>query len=234
MSFEAFLTPDRLAPRQDRRLTHAMSLALHGLAVAIGVAYSFSHVDELSPPAVAVIFSGGIVAPPPPPPAAVHRTVRKPPRPSSALTQPRDREVVQPPEPSEDDEGSDDDGVPGGQKGGVAGGPGIGEPPPPPASTFLPPRVASGRLAIDPQDPRYQAHLPAALARAGMTLWAMLKVCVRADGQVGEVTVIRSADPILDPVIVAVIKTWRYQPFSVNGRPVPFCTNVRYEISTGR
>jgi TonB family protein len=92
--------------------------------------------------------------------------------------------------------------------------------------------VATGYLAINPQDDRYQARLPQALARAGMSVWLMLRVCVKPDGQVGEVTILKAADPALDPTVVAAIKTWRYHPYTVDGRPVPFCTNVRYEISS--
>jgi hypothetical protein len=30
---------------------------------------------------------------------------------------------------------------------------------------------------------------------------------------------------------VAAVRTWRYRPYLVDGRPVPFCSNVRYELS---
>jgi hypothetical protein len=46
------------------------------------------------------------------------------------------------------------------------------------------------------------------------------------------VKILRGADPTVDPLIVAAIQRWRYHPYTVDGRPVPFCTNVRYEIST--
>ena len=74
--------------------------------------------------------------------------------------------------------------------------------------------------------------LPPALNRAGMRLWVLAKLCVRSDGQVERVSLLRGADPTLDPLVIATLQTWRYRPYSVNGRPVPFCTNVRYEIAT--
>jgi outer membrane biosynthesis protein TonB len=68
----------------------------------------------------------------------------------------------------------------------------------------------------------------------GASLWALLKVCVRPDGMVSEVKLIRGADPSVDPLIIAAIQRWRYHPYTVDGRPVPFCTSIRYEISTRR
>jgi protein TonB len=235
MSFEAFLTQDRQRPKTGRRITYSLSLALHGLALVVAIGLSFTHVDELSPPNATVT----LVQPPAPPPPAASAGPRPTRRPSrrttSEVVQPRPKETPEPPaeDPADDPQGRADDtaGVPGGLKGGVETGI-IGTDPP--QATFLPPKVATGRLAIDPQDPRYQAHLPSALARAGMSLWAMLKVCVRAEGEVSEVKVIRGADPTVDPLIVAAIMTWRYHPYTVDGRPVPFCTNIRYEMAASR
>jgi hypothetical protein len=232
MSFESFLTQQQRRPKKGRRITYAMSLLLHAVALCVAVASGFWKVDELSLPAAAITLRTIATPPPPPPPAgAPRRTSRR----VSKVAQPRSKQVVQPPEdlPKEEEETPDGpvgekEGVPGG----IVGSHGIGPPPPPVKETFVPPKVATGRLAIDPYDERYQARLPAALARAGMSLWALLKVCVGVDGQVNEVTVIRGADPAVDPIIVAAIKTWRYHPYTVDGRPVPFCTNVRYEIST--
>ena len=65
-----------------------------------------------------------------------------------------------------------------------------------------------------------------------MTLFAMVKICVNADGSVKDVKLIKSADPTLDPEIMGKIQsTWRYKPYTVDGRPVPFCYALRYEIS---
>jgi hypothetical protein len=49
---------------------------------------------------------------------------------------------------------------------------------------------------------------------------------------VESVKILRGADPILDPIIAETLQRWRYHPYTVNGRPVPFCTSVRYEITT--
>jgi hypothetical protein len=67
MAFEAFLEADDRRPRRRRRLIYAVSLVVHGALLSGGVAYSFWHVDEISPPAVRVTFMAA--APPPPAPA---------------------------------------------------------------------------------------------------------------------------------------------------------------------
>jgi hypothetical protein len=45
------------------------------------------------------------------------------------------------------------------------------------------------------------------------------------------VKIVKGADPVLDPIITDTLHRWRYKPYTVNGRPVPFCTTVRYEIT---
>jgi periplasmic protein TonB len=112
----------------------AVSLAAHGLLVAVGVVVSFWHVDELSAPAVPVTFLTAPTPPPPPPPARV-ATPRKPraPRPTpTALVQPPRPEPVAQPVPMEEDEPeASDQGVADGVAGGIAGGQVGGTLPPP-------------------------------------------------------------------------------------------------------
>jgi outer membrane biosynthesis protein TonB len=236
-TFETFLTHEQRRPKAGRRITYAVSILMHGVGLCLAVAYSFMHVDELSLPKAVVTFAGAIVPPPPPPPPKGSVKPRPRPHPTRVVA-PSSKEVVQPreepprQEAESDEPPGDPEGHPNGVKDGIPGGPGIGGPPPVTQTAFLPPKVATGQLAIDPQDPRYAAHLPTALARAGMSLWALVKVCVRAGGDVEDVTLLRRADPAVDPLIVAAISRWRYRPYTVDGRPVPFCTNVRYEITT--
>jgi hypothetical protein len=46
------------------------------------------------------------------------------------------------------------------------------------------------------------------------------------------VKILKGADPTVDPEIKAKLMTWKYKPNTVDGRPVPFCTNVRYEMAS--
>jgi protein TonB len=231
MAFEQYLNQGKRKPKA-RRLTYTLSLLLHGALLVVGVIYSFWHVDVLSPPNVQVTFMAAAAPPPPPPPPAKKKSVTKTKVIPKDIVQPKPNQIIQPKEqPKPEDE--PDDGVEGGVEGGVAGGVlgGVGEAPPPAAPKFLPPNVAKGQLAINPQEDQYRAKLPPALAKAGMVLWAMLKVCVKPDGHVDEVKILKGADPTLDPNIIAAVRSWRYKPYTVDGRPVPFCTNVRYEIA---
>jgi protein TonB len=228
MAFESFLTQQKRKPTRARRITYTVSMALHGGLLVAGVIWSFWHVDELSPPNVTITFMSA-TPPPPPPPPPKKKTAPKP-KPV-VITQPKINQIVQPKEVIKD-EPKDDDGVEGGVEGGVAGGV-VGAMPTeqPTAPRFLPPQVGSKQLLIDPQSDQYRVKLPPALSRAGMTLWAMVKMCISKDGTVHEAKIIKGADPTVDPSIVSTLKTWRYKPMTVDGRPVPFCYNVRYEIS---
>src|ERR1044071_1752740 len=72
MAFEAFLQTDDARPRWRRRVTLTISLLVHAGALAAAVAYSFWHVEEITPPTVRVTFLASAPpppAPPPPPPA---------------------------------------------------------------------------------------------------------------------------------------------------------------------
>lgn len=112
--------------------------------------------------------------------------------------------------------------------GGVVGSSG---PPENVAPKMLPPNIAKAQLLIDPQDPQYKVALPPAMKSAGLSFWAMIKVCVSKDGAVTDAKIIRGADPTLDPQIIAKVKIWKYKPYQIDGRPVPFCFMLRYDIS---
>jgi hypothetical protein len=100
----------------------------------------------------------------------------------------------------------------------------------PATGTVLPPNVSTALLAIDPSDEAHRPRLSPALINTGKHLWTLMKVCVARDGLVQEVKVMRGADPAVDPAVVAAVASWRYRPYTVDGRAVPFCTVVRYEL----
>ena len=68
MAFDGFRGQSQAQPRAGRRITVALSIAFHGALLAAGVAYSFWHIDELTPPSVKVTF---LTAAPPPPPTPI-------------------------------------------------------------------------------------------------------------------------------------------------------------------
>jgi hypothetical protein len=237
MNFESFLASGRPDPkaRRARRRALALALGVHVVLLAGAVVHAGWKVDEVSPPAQAVVMFKPFPAPPPPAgapkaerrPKLERRMIR-----AAVLVQPREQPERQEVEREDDRQPSEKPGDPGNGSGGIGPDCEAAACDGPPTTFFVAPNVASGRLAIDPQAERYRVKLPPALSRAGMRLWVLARLCVRTDGQVERVSLLRGADPTLDPLVIATLQTWRYQPYSVNGRPVPFCTNVRYEIAT--
>lgn len=145
MAFEAYLQHQTARPRLGRRVTAVVSVAAHAVALAVAVAYSYWHVEELTPPRVEVTLMAAAAAPPPPPPPAPlgggaptppkHKVARpkvevKP----TELVQPKKEtdpepdkpEVKEPPKEEPKVTANNDappgPGTPDGTKGGVAGG----------------------------------------------------------------------------------------------------------------
>ncbi|MGC4094170.1 MAG: energy transducer TonB [Polyangiaceae bacterium] len=238
MAFEAFLTQEKAKPKKWRRMTVTLSLAFHGALLVAAVVYSFWHVDELSPPVVTVTFLAAAPPPPPPPPPKKKSSSKVKPVTPKEITQPKPDQVLQPKEKVE--EQSHDDGVEGGVEGGVAGGVvGAAEPPPPPPPPpppvvdappkFVPPNVGAQQLLTNPMtNPAYAVTMPAAFGQSGMTLWAMVKICVSKTGSVTSATIVKSMDPMVDPLLVSKIRTWKYKPMTIEGQAATFCYNLRY------
>ena len=85
---------------------------------------------------------------------------------------------------------------------------------------------------IDSNADEYRVKLPPSLARAEMKLSAVVKMCVAADGRVADVKLLRPADPAVDAQIPEVLGKWRYRPLMLDGRAIPFCYVLQYEIAT--
>ena len=230
MAFEQFLTQDKQRPKKWLRITYMFSGGLHAALLVVGAVYSFWHVDELSPPSVSVTFLAGAPPPPPPPPPPKKKKsdqkIVKP----TEIVQPKPNQIVQPkekpPEPEEED-----DGVEGGVEGGVAGGV-VGSTGDNTAPVMLAPNIGTGQLLSDVKnDPSVKPALPPQLNRAGMTVWGLFKICVSAQGAITSVNVMKPADPLVDSDWMAKIRLWKDKPDSVNGRPVPFCTPVRVQVT---
>ncbi|HEY4184790.1 MAG TPA: energy transducer TonB [Polyangia bacterium] len=238
MAFEAVLAGRRPGSRRWRRVTVAISIGAHAVALSIGLAYSFWTIEDLPMPAVAVTLVGGAPPPPPPPPAKRHSTgkphphVEKP----HTLVQPKEHPQEAPKEkPEKDEDDAKDDGQEGGVKGGVSGGVVggvVGAPVPKDTGPRLvSPQIARMQLLIDPNAEPYKVTLPPPLVRTGMTFSAVVRVCVSTQGTVSEVKVLRGADPAIDPQIPTVLGRWRYRPYLIDGHPVPFCYTIRYDVS---
>jgi hypothetical protein len=95
---------------------------------------------------------------------------------------------------------------------------------------LLPPAVGAGRLVTDVFKEPYRPTLPPDLDEPGTVAWGVFKICVSSEGGVTDARPIKSASPSVDRLWVAKIRTWRYRPLTVNGRPVPYCYPMRLEV----
>jgi protein TonB len=226
---------------------------VHGALIAVGIAYSFWHIEELSPPLLKVTFLSATPPPPPaaPPPPAGGGSAQKPKvkvKPK-VIVQPRPN-LVQPPEipkkeqPAEEPKAEDHgekDGVKGGTIGGTQGGTiggtqggtiggtkgGTGPPGPPAPPKFLPPNVGQGqRLSGDKGD------MPIPLRRPGAVYRVLVKICVSAVGDVDKATITQGSDPLANEEALRVARTFKYRPFLVNGVGAPFCYPHLIEFRT--
>jgi len=247
MAFEAYRSQIAPRPLRRRRLTYAISLALHAVLIAAGVAYSFWHVEELSPPMLRVTFMSASPPPPPPPPAgggAAKKKITQKPKP--AIVPPRLPEIVQPretpppPKPKDDDDDDDDDqppgvkgGVPGGKIGGTPGGTLGGTPggtpggpvPAPVVAKLLPPNMGALQK-LSGADPAF----PPALCKPGSSYAVLAKICVSRTGEVESVTILKRADPVLDANVVSAVKGWRFRPLLANATAIPFCYPATFQF----
>jgi hypothetical protein len=99
------------------------------------------------------------------------------------------------------------------------------------APTMLSMAIAKSQLLTDPEkDRRYRFAIPPELNRAGVRMFALVKICISRAGDVRSATLVKSMDPAADPLLIAKVKTWKYRPFAINGHRVPFCYNLRYDV----
>ena len=256
MAFEAFRAQAE-APRSGRkRLWYAISIGFHGALIAVGIVYSFWHVEELSPPLLKVTFMSAAPPPPPaaPPPAGGGAAPKKKPvvkpkpivQPKPDLVQPKEipRKEEPPQEKPEPKPEPDTPGEKGGVKGGVIGGtpggtvggtPGgtVGGTPggvvgaPPAAPKFLPPNIGEAQKLSGER-----GFMPVPLRTPGAVYRLLIKVCVSTTGSVDKLTIMQPSDPLANEEALRVLKSWRFRPFMVNGTPAPFCYPQRIEFRT--
>jgi protein TonB len=227
MAFDAFINQGKSRNRKLLRVALTIAVVFHAGLLSAATVHSFWHVDELSPANVPVTFLTGTPPPPPPPPPPKKKKTNPTPKPTQ-IVQPKANAIVQPKEKEEPEE--EDEGEEGGVEGGVAGGVVGAVPTQTETAKFLPPSVGKGQLITDYNDPRYRPRLPPALNRAGMVVWGLFKLCVTATGSVSSVQVMKSADKLVDNEWSALLKTYQHRPYSIGGRPVPYCYPMRLEV----
>ena len=218
------------------RLSLPAIVALHGAVLAGFVAASAWSTGEPPEPSPPVVF-GRLAALPPPkgdgggrtsavPMHAVHAAAPAPPR----VALPETATAAEPRGPSADAaEGGPPDGgglgtrngTPDGVEGGidptadVVGEPGADQPLSPGGDVSYPSLVHR----VEPEYPR-----AAILTRAEGVV--VLDAIITATGEVEDVRVARSANPLLDDAALRAVRQWTYRPATLNGRAV----RVRLEV----
>jgi protein TonB len=210
-----------------KAVTLPVSIAIHALVIGVALGASIWFVDDVPEPPIPVTFYAASPPPPPPPPAAPKAPPKAPevvkpvPVRSTEMVAPTvmPEKIPQPlaaPEPessSEGVEGGVEGGVPGGVVGGVLGGtgPGTGEGEPlRVGGDVKPPQL------IHKPEPSY----PEAARKARMEGVVILEAIITALGNVEEVKVLKSVNPLLDAAAVRAVQQWRYRPATLNGRAV--------------
>jgi len=252
MAFDTVAARNRNTERWPTAL--AVSLSLHIAVVVYAVTATRARREDR--PAVPIVVTVVSEEVPPLPPAApatvaaapaaapgrasrprlrsdrvVNRLAPPPPAPSSAEQAPAPAAALAP--SLQGDLVVQAASAPGGSGAALAG----GEAPPahgPDANNpprILPPAEGDGQLAIDPNEARYQPVIPPRLRKPGAKFAPLVKLCVRKDGSVGEVTVMRASDPAVDPAIVEKLRLFRFRPYLDHGRPIPFCFFREYRLS---
>ena len=101
----------------------------------------------------------------------------------------------------------------------------------PPGAIIVSPVVGTGQLLTDVTKDPYRPRMSPELSIAGNTAWGVFKVCVAAAGTVQSVKPERSAHPSVDGQWMDKIRTWKYRPYTLDGKPTPFCYNLRLQVS---
>jgi protein TonB len=218
--------------RGRKALSLPVSLALHVLVIGAAVGASIWFVEDVPEPPIPVTFYAAAPPPPPPPPAAAPKPAAAKPqvvkpvpvRPSEMTAPTMIPEKI--PEPlaapeleiaaDEGVEGGVEGGVPGGVLGGVLGGvvggtgPGTGDEPLRVGGDVKAPQLVN----------RVEPSYPEAARKARMEGVVILEAIITANGNVEEVKVLKSVNPLLDAAATRAVQQWRYRPATLNGRAV--------------
>lgn len=225
---ESLIESTRLSRRSGRGVSLPLSVALHVLVIGAAIGASLWFVEDAPEPPVPVIFYSPGSPPAPlgasqradPVPRRIERRAA-PAFPSIAIlrtapsaTPEKDGQMV--PDSGVSVQGAasgDRNGVPGGTGDGKDGqiGPDRGvEIPLHPGGDVRPPQLLE---RVEPAYPETERRLH----RQGIVI---LEAIITSDGAVQDVTVLKSADEILDEAAKRAVMQWRYRPATLNGRAV--------------
>jgi protein TonB len=227
-------------PRVRRAGTLVLAVLLHGAAITTLALWGFYHLDEMPAPQPMIFQPPS--GPKPGGGPKIDLWKKQPPKKiakSNALVQPikvqrlDETPRVDTPEPQTNDTGTGGNGGEGGNGGaGGAGGTGTGDcvvncsdkPGPVGPPRLIDPEVGKARL-IGGEMPRYSERARA----AGVEGTIAAKICVTSQGGISSVTLLRGL-PFLDETVLNAVRGWRYKPFTVGERAMPFCYVANFEF----
>ena len=202
--------------------------------------------DRLPEVPTMMAFVAAPPAPPPPPPPPAPAAASKPkPTPKADVPSDQARFLAPVEEPREmvplaDDEGFEfgepggvEGGIPGGVVGGVVGGLPEAPPPPPPPPVIAPrgPVRIGGQITPPTLLKRVEPEYPPLAVKAHIQGVVIMEATVNEDGEVTDVKLLRSANPLLDREAAVAVRQWRYSPVVLNGLRVPFILTVTLSFS---
>jgi protein TonB len=237
---------DLIAGREKHLPSHAtvpilVSTSIQATAVALVILLPILFVTQRLPEVPTMMaFVAPPPAPPPPPPPAAAPEPKEAPKADAAVSEAPSVVPLEPPKKIAelpDDEGFDR-GVPGGVEGGIADGVvggivgGLPEPPPPPPPPPPPAPVRRAPVRIGGQITppqlltRVEPEYPSLAVKARMQGVVILEATVGEDGEVQDVRLLRSLNPLLDREAERALRRWRYSPLVLNETRVPFILTV--------
>jgi protein TonB len=219
-------------------------VALHGAAVLVFAGASVWNDGEPPEPDVPIVFAR--FASPPPPPGGAPQTTAPPHTagPKTSASFPIRIELIPDPASVHETEEAEEtgisdsiggdrfsgsgsqDGVPGGiDDGGPIAGEGSGDEP------LIPGGAVSYPVLVHRVEPDYPR---AAIATRSEGV-VILEAIITASGGVEEVSVLKSANPLLDEAAVRAVRQWTYRPATLNGRAVRvrLTVTVTFSIPAG-
>ena len=229
-------------PRARRAGTLVIAVLLHGAAITTLALWGYYHLDEVPAPPTQLIYHAS--TPPSGGGGIKIERFKKQPVQKVAKHDPLVQPVVvknlvdvppaNTPEPNSDTTGTGGTGGEGGNGGaGGAGGNGNGDcvganctdkPVPAGRAKLIDPEVARAQK-IGGDMPRYSERARA----AGVEGTVAAKICVTSQGGVSTVTLLRGL-PLLDETVLNAVRGWRYKPFTVGERAMPFCYVANFEF----
>jgi protein TonB len=236
---------DLIAGREKHLPSHAtfpILLSTSAQAIVVGSIVLLPMLfvaDRLPDIPTMMAFVAAVPSPlPPPPPPPAPATPKEAPAKAEPTTNQSEliapieepSQIAEPPDnedgPALGAPGGVEGGVPGGVVGGIVGGLPEAPPPPPPVPAPKAPVRIGGQIKQPQQVKRVEPDYPALAVKAHIQGIVILEATVNDNGDVSEVKLLRSANPLLDREAEIALKQWRYSPLVLNGIRVPFVLTV--------